>query len=72
MLTTKAFSFKIFQRRLNDNDEDFDTVSNVYDMYEFLFDTCSEFFLFDYEVETVDQFTRRFKDEYKHRLEKTN
>ena len=71
-LPPKHLVLKFFKRRLNDNDEDFDTVSNVYDMYEFLFDTCSEFFLFDYEVETVNQFTRRFKDEYQHRLEKTN
>ena len=71
-LPPKHLVQKYFKRRLNENDEDFDTVSNVYDMYEFLFDVCKEFMIFDYEIETVEQFTRRFIDEHKHSMEKIN
>jgi thymidylate kinase len=58
-LPPKGLVKKYFERRAEDNEEDFDTVSNVYDMYEFLFAACKEFIVFDYEIESIEQFIRR-------------
>ena len=63
-LPPKDLVAKRFAMRAAENEEDFSTVENVYDMYEFLFDTCKEFTIFDYTIESLDQFVRRFALEH--------
>tara|TARA_R100000808_G_scaffold6841_3_gene20166 strand:- start:1829 stop:2380 length:552 start_codon:yes stop_codon:yes gene_type:complete len=71
-LPPKHLVEKYHKRRLYSNEEDFNTVSSVYDLYECLFNLSNEFLIFDYEIESIEKFTRRLTNEYKQCLATAN